>query len=257
MLEISNLAKQFGTMQALDSVSIQVPPGQFVAVVGCSGAGKSTLLRLINRLVEPTSGAISFDGQNVSLLKGHQLREWRSRAAMIFQGYNLSPRLDVLTNVLVGASTSIPQARRLLRLYTKAERLRAAAVLDDLGLVEKAFERAERLSGGQQQRVAIARALMQKPKLILADEPIASLDPLNARVVMETLRRINVELGITVLCNLHSIETARMYASRAIGLRQGRLVFDGPISALTDEATSEIYGGTPAEAESDALSEAA
>lgn len=255
MLEIGDLTKQFGTMKALNSLSIQVPQGQFVAVVGCSGAGKSTLLRLINRLVEPTSGAISFDGQNVSGLKGHELREWRSRAAMIFQGFNLSPRLDVLTNVLVGASTSIPQARKLLRLYTKAERLRAAAVLDELGLIEKAFERAERLSGGQQQRVAIARALMQQPKLILADEPIASLDPLNARVVMETLRRINKDLGITVLCNLHSIETARMYASRAIGLRQGRLVFDGPISALTDEATSGIYGSTSAEERE--LSEAA
>lgn len=256
MLDISRIARQYNATRALDSVSVQIPPGQFVAVVGSSGAGKSTLLRLINRLVEPTSGTISFDGLEVSRLRGPALREWRSRAAMIFQGFNLSPRLDVLTNVLVGASTSIPQARRLLRLYTKAERLQAAAVLDDLGLVEKAFERAERLSGGQQQRVAIARALMQQPKLLLADEPIASLDPLNARIVMETLKRINKELGITVLCNLHSIDAARTYASRAIGLRQGRLVFDGPISALTDETTSEIYGGAPA-AETDALSEAA
>jgi phosphonate transport system ATP-binding protein len=145
--------------------------------------------------------------------------------------------------VLVGASIDIPQSRRLFRLYTKTERLRAAEVLDDLGLLEKAFERAERLSGGQQQRVAIARALMQKPSLILADEPIASLDPHNARIVMDTLRRINRERGISVLCNLHSIEMARAYATHAIGLRHGQLVFDGPISALTDEAAAEIYGG--------------
>jgi phosphonate transport system ATP-binding protein len=256
MLRINDLSRQFGATRALDSVSLEIPRGQFVAVVGCSGAGKSTLLRLINRLVEPTAGAISFDGQNVSLLRGQALREWRSRAAMVFQGFNLSPRLDVLTNVLVGASTEIPQARRLFRIYTRAERLRAAEVLDDLGLIEKIFERTERLSGGQQQRVAIARALMQKPKLILADEPIASLDPHNARVVMDTLKRINRELGITVLCNLHSIETARAYATRAIGLHQGRLVFDGPTSALTDEATSQLYGNNVAN-EANALSVAA
>lgn len=256
MLQISDLSRQFGTTRALDSVSLEIPQGQFVAVVGCSGAGKSTLLLLINRLVEPTAGTISFDGQNVSLLQGQPLREWRSRAAMIFQGFNLSPRLDVLTNVLVGASTEIPQARRLFRIYTRAERMRAAGVLDDLGLVDKAFERTERLSGGQQQRVAIARALMQKPELILADEPIASLDPHNARVVMDTLKRINRELGITVLCNLHSIETARAYATRAIGLHQGRLVFDGPTSALTEDATSQLYGSI-SECGADALLEAA
>lgn len=243
MLKLTGLAKRFGKTHALNSVSIQIAPGQLVAVVGCSGAGKSTLLRLINRLVEPTEGTISFDGRDITNIKGQALREWRSQAAMIFQGFNLSPRLDVLTNVLVGASIDIPQTRRLFRLYTKAERLRAAEVLDDLGLLEKAFERAERLSGGQQQRVAIARALMQKPSLILADEPIASLDPHNARIVMETLKRINRERGISVLCNLHSIEMARAYATHAIGLRHGQLVFDGPISALTDEAAAEIYGG--------------
>jgi phosphonate transport system ATP-binding protein len=256
MLQLTNIAKTFGSSSALKSVSIEIAPGQLVAVVGSSGAGKSTLLRIINRLVEPSEGTISFDGRDITEIKGHALREWRSQAAMIFQGFNLSPRLDVLTNVLVGASIDIPQTRRLFRLYNKAERLRAAEVLDDLGLLEKAFERAERLSGGQQQRVAIARALMQKPRLILADEPIASLDPHNARIVMDTLKRINRDRGISVLCNLHSIEIARAYASHAIGLQRGRLVFNGPISALTDEAAAQIYGGT-VNSESDELSQAA
>jgi phosphonate transport system ATP-binding protein len=243
MLVLDRVTRRFGVTVAVSNVSVEIEPGSFVGVVGRSGAGKSTLLRMINRLIDPSEGRIAFDGVDVTALRGRQLREWRARAAMIFQQFNLSPRLDVLTNVLVGASTDIPQARRLFQLYTKTERLRAAAALDDLDLLEKALARAERLSGGEQQRVAIARALMQRPRLILADEPIASLDPRNARVVMDTLKRINVERGITVLCNLHSLEMTRSYATRAIGLRQGRVVFDGPIAGLTDTAAAEIYGG--------------
>jgi phosphonate transport system ATP-binding protein len=213
-----------------------------VAIIGKSGAGKSTFLRLMNRLIEPSEGELAFDGQDIINLRGGDLRRWRAQAAMIFQGFNLSPRLDVLTNVMVGASTEIPQLRRLLRLYNREERLRAAAALDDLGLIDKALERAEHLSGGQQQRVAIARALMQSPRLILADEPVASLDPGNTRRVMDTLRWINSERGITVICNLHSIELARSYADRVIGLRDGQLVFDGCAEDLTGDALAAVYG---------------
>ncbi|ODT14183.1 MAG: phosphonate ABC transporter ATP-binding protein [Kaistia sp. SCN 65-12] len=244
MLKLNKVSRRFGTALAVNEISLDVPTGQMVVVIGRSGAGKSTLIRMINRLVEPTSGSILFGDTDVTRLRGRALRQWRGKAAMIFQGFNLSPRLDVLTNVLVGASLEVPQARRLFGLYTQSERLRAAEALDDLGLIEKALERAERLSGGQQQRAAIARALMQRPSLILADEPIASLDPHNARIVMDTLRRINRDQGITVLCNLHNIDTARAYADRIVGLNAGRIVFDGTPTALNDRAIADVYGGT-------------
>lgn len=242
MLSVNGLTKRYGNTPALNDVSLSVPHGQMVAVIGRSGAGKSTFLRLINRLIEPSGGTMQFDGREITKLAGTELRCWRAQAAMVFQSYNLSPRLDVLTNVMVSASTEIPQIRRLLRLYTREERLRAAAKLDDLGLIDKALERAECLSGGQQQRVAIARALMQSPRLILADEPVASLDPHNTRLVMDTLKWINGERGITVICNLHSLEVARAYADRVIGLRDGRLVFDGPPGGLTEDTLAEVYG---------------
>ena len=242
MLSVHNLTKRYESTLALDRVSLKIPQGQMVAIIGRSGAGKSTFLRLVNRLIEPSDGQITFDDQDITKLRGGDLRRWRAQAAMIFQGFNLSPRLDVLTNVMVGASTEIPQLRRLLRLYNREERLRAAAALDDLGLIDKALDRAEHLSGGQQQRVAIARALMQSPRLILADEPVASLDPGNTRRVMDTLRWINGERGITVICNLHSIELARSYADRVIGLRDGRLVFDGCAEDLTGDALAAVYG---------------
>jgi phosphonate transport system ATP-binding protein len=244
MLVLEGLTRTFGGRAAVSDVSLAVQPGSFVCVIGRSGAGKSTLLRMINRLTDPDRGRVVFKGADVTLLRGRALREWRACAAMIFQQFNLAPRLDVLTNVLVGMSSQVPQARRLLRLYWKAERLRAAAALDDLGLLDKALERAERLSGGQQQRAAIARALLQKPQIILADEPIASLDPRNAAIVMDTLRRINRERGITVICNLHTLDVARTYADRIIGLKDGRVVFDGPVSALTPDVVADVYGGT-------------
>jgi phosphonate transport system ATP-binding protein len=241
MLKLHKVSREFGPTLALRDVSFDVPDGQFVVVIGRSGAGKSTLLRTINRLVQPTSGDITFDGSSVLNLRGDDLRRWRASAAMIFQGFNLSPRLSVLSNVLVGSSNETSQMRRLVGFYTRDEKLRAAALLDDLGMLEKAFQRAESLSGGQQQRVAIARALMQKPKIILADEPIASLDPLSAKVVMDTLRDINRKHGISVLCNLHSIDTAREYGDRVIALRAGELVLDAPISALDDSAVRGVY----------------
>ncbi|MFN4278014.1 MAG: phosphonate ABC transporter ATP-binding protein [Ferrovibrio sp.] len=250
MLRISNLTKRFGAVVAVNDITLDIPDGQMIAVIGRSGAGKSTMLRMINRLAEPSGGSIYYNGTDIVSLRGPALREWRSQAAMIFQGFNLAPRLDVLTNVLVGASTRVPQYRRLFKLYSDNERMQAATVLDDLGLLDKAMQRAERLSGGQQQRVAIARALLQEPRLVLADEPIASLDPHNAATVMDALKRINTERGISVICNLHSIEIARQYADRVIGLRDGTLVFDAPLHQLTDTAIANIYGGdVPVESE--------
>lgn len=242
MLNITNLSKCYGDVTALNDVSFDIGESGVVAVIGRSGAGKSTLLRMINRLDKPSSGRIVFESEDILALTGAALRRWRASAAMVFQGYNLAPRLDVLTNVLVGASVDTSALRRLSGMHTEADRLRAAAHLDDLDLLDKALVRAERLSGGQQQRVAIARALMQRPRLILADEPVASLDPQNATIVMDTLVRIAHDRNLPVLCNLHSLELARRYAGRAIGLSSGRVVFDGPISTLTEAAVARIYG---------------
>lgn len=242
MLSISSLTKRYAGVTALDDVSFGIDQPGLVAVIGRSGAGKSTLLRMINRLDTPTGGRIVFNGVDILALNGAALRRWRASAAMIFQGFNLAPRLDVLTNVLVGASVETPALRRFCGLHRDADRLRAAAHLDDLGLLDKALVRAENLSGGQQQRVAIARALMQRPRLILADEPVASLDPQNASIVMDTLARIARERGIPVLCNLHSLELAHKYANHAIGLSAGKVVFDGPIAELTEAAAARVYG---------------
>ena len=213
-------------------------------VIGRSGAGKSTLLRLINRLIEPSEGSILADGVDVTRLRGRALREWRARTAMIFQQFNLVNRLDVLTNVLIGGLVHVPAPRMLLRLFTEAERARAVALLDRLGLFEVAMNRADELSGGQQQRVAIARALMQQPNTLLADEPIASLDPLNAKLVMDALADLNKRDGITVICNLHTLDTARAFCRRIVGMAAGRIVFDGPPEALTEAALVAIYGET-------------
>jgi len=242
MLRISNLSKSYRESRALGGISLHVDAPGIVAVIGRSGAGKSTLLRMINRLEIPDAGEILFEGEDILRLKGSALRRWRASAAMIFQGFNLAPRLDVLSNVLVGASVDTPALRRLTGLHRQADRLRAAEHLDDLNLLDKALVRAERLSGGQQQRVAIARALMQRPRMILADEPVASLDPQNAGIVMDTLARIARARNIPVLCNLHSLELARKYARHAIGLSAGQVVFDGPISDLTEAAAARIYG---------------
>jgi phosphonate transport system ATP-binding protein len=242
MLRIDNLHKEFGATVALHEVCLQIDQGEMVGIIGRSGAGKSTLLRAINRLVEPTSGTIRHDDRNVTALKGAALRLWRRECAMIFQQFNLVSRLDVLTNVLIGRVSYQPTIRSLLKLFTPTERALAVLTLDRVEMTPFILQRADTLSGGQQQRVAIARALMQEPKIILADEPIASLDPRNARRVMETLRNVNRQDGITVMCNLHTLDTARQYCDRVIGMSTGRVVFDGPPDALSDEVVREIYG---------------
>lgn len=242
MLRIAHLTKSFASKNAVDDISLSVPKGQFVGVIGRSGAGKSTLLRMINRLAQPSSGSISWDGVEIVRLKGAELNEWRRRSAMIFQQFNLVGRLDVLNNVLVGRLAATPTWRSMLRMWGEDDRAIALAALAQFDMASFAAQRAEELSGGQQQRVAICRALVQEPDIILADEPVASLDPRNTKLVMDALLRINKHFGITVLCNLHSLDLARTYCDRLVGLSNGKLVFDDVPEALTDDHARELYG---------------
>jgi phosphonate transport system ATP-binding protein len=242
LLATEGVTKIFDRVPAVDNVSLGIPRGQFVGVVGRSGAGKSTLLRLINRLTDPSLGRILSDGIDVTSLRGRGLREWRRRCAMVFQQFNLVGRLDVLNNVLMGRLAYVPLWRSLNKLWSREDRMIAMAALDQFGLAELAAQRAESLSGGQQQRVAICRALVQEPEVILADEPIASLDPENARIVMDALRRINRHYGVTVVCNLHSVELAQTYCDRLVGMAAGRVVFDDVPAMLTDAAARKLYG---------------
>jgi phosphonate transport system ATP-binding protein len=256
MLEIEGLTRRFGAVTAVDGVSLTIPDGQMVGIIGRSGAGKSTLLRMINRLTEPSEGAIRFEGVDVTKLKGQGLRDWRTRCAMIFQQFNLVQRLDVLTNVLVGRLNHRPgllgTLSSLLARFTPEERAMALMALERFDLDSQALQRADTLSGGQQQRVAIARALLQNPKVLLADEPIASLDPRNSRIVMDALRDVNARDGLTVLVNLHHLDTARQYCERIIAMQQGRVVFDGIPAELTAERVREIYGVSEEEFEEQA-----
>jgi phosphonate transport system ATP-binding protein len=242
MLKIENVTRRFGTKVAVDSVHLEIPAGQMVGIIGRSGAGKSTLLRMINRLVDVSEGVIEFAGTRVSVLRGGALRSWQRDCAMIFQQFNLVPRMDVVSNVLHGTLNRRSTLATMFNLFPQDDIHRAIDILDRLDIAEQAPKRVEALSGGQQQRVAIARALMQDPKIILADEPIASLDPMNAQVVMDTLRRIHDEDGRTVVCNLHTLDTARRYCDRVIGMRDGSIVFDGVPDELTTNVARDIYG---------------
>ncbi len=251
MLELRSLTRRFGDVTAVDAVSLTIAPGEMVGIIGRSGAGKSTLLRLINRLLDPSEGQVSFGGQDITALAGRPLLEWRGRCAMIFQQFNLVERLDVLTNVLIGRLYERNFMSSMAKHFTAAERTLAIQALDRLDLVPQALQRAATLSGGQQQRVAIARALVQDPRILLADEPIASLDPANATRVMDALRDINTNDGITVLVNLHTLDTARTYCGRIIAMRDGRVHFDGPPADLTSARLRDIYGTDNLEADID------
>ena len=242
MLVIDKLTKRFGDKIAVDKASFTADKPAMIGIIGRSGAGKSTLLRMINRLADASDGKIVFNDEEVSGMTGSRRRRWQSRCAMIFQQFNLVPRMDVVSNVLHGTLNRHSTFATLFNLYPKADIHKAIEILDRLGIAEQAAKRAEALSGGQQQRVAIARALMQDPDIILADEPIASLDPMNAQIVMEALRRIHDEDGRTVICNLHTLDTARRYCDRVIGMRDGRIVFDGKPDQLTTDVAREIYG---------------
>ncbi|MGR3637875.1 MAG: phosphonate ABC transporter ATP-binding protein [Shimia sp.] len=242
MLRIEDLTKSFGPNVAVDAANITVEKPAMIGIIGRSGAGKSTLLRMLNCLTDATSGRIKFEDQDITALKGRDKRRWQSEFAMIFQQFNLVPRLDVVSNVLHGTLNQRSTLATMFNLFPTSDIHRAIDILDRLGIAEHGPKRAEALSGGQQQRVAIARALMQDPKIILADEPIASLDPMNAQVVMQSLRAIHEEDGRMVIANLHTLDTARRYCDRVIGMRDGRIVFDGTPAQLTTGVARDIYG---------------
>lgn len=228
--------------RALKNVSLQIAAGEMVSIVGLSGSGKSTLIRTINGLVPATQGSVVVGGREVTRLKGKALRELRGHIGMIFQAFNLADRTSVLNNVLVGRFAHTPTWRTVLGLTTHADKQLALAALDSMGMLDKVWVRAGSLSGGQKQRVAIARALTQQPSVMLADEPVASLDPPTAHAVMHDLTRINATENLTVLINIHMMDLARQYATRIVGLRSGELVYDGPSGDATDAVFEEIYG---------------
>ncbi|EFO29456.1 phosphonate ABC transporter, ATP-binding protein [Roseibium sp. TrichSKD4] len=242
MIQFDNVTKTFGARTAVNKVSFTIDKPQMIGVIGRSGAGKSTLLRMINRLTPATSGQILFNNMNILALKGAQMRRWQRDCAMVFQQFNLVPRLDVVTNVMLGRLNGHGAFKSLFNVFSADDVTTALNALDRLGIAQEASKRAEELSGGQQQRVAIARALMQDPQMILADEPIASLDPMNAKIVMDSLREIHERDNKVVLCNLHTLDTARAYCDRVIGMRDGDIVFDGVPEALTTDVARDIYG---------------
>jgi phosphonate transport system ATP-binding protein len=243
MLEIKSLNKIYPNgHHALKDISFNVPQGEFLVVIGLSGSGKSTMLRCINRLHDPTGGEILFNGVDTTKLKGKNLRNIRSQIGMIFQHFNLIPRKTVLENVLSGNLSRTGILKSILGLYTADDKARAMKYIDIVGLRGKERNRADNLSGGQQQRVAIARALMQNPKILLADEPVASLDPATSHSVMQYLKKVNEELGVTVICNLHFLSLVRQYAHRVVALKAGKLIYDGKPLEINEEWFKTIYG---------------
>jgi phosphonate transport system ATP-binding protein len=243
MLQIKNLSKVYdGGVQALTDVSFEVPKGQFLAVIGLSGSGKSTLLRCINRLIEPTSGQVLWNGIDVTAASPEELRRIRRKIGMVFQNFNLVHRSKVVTNVLAGRLGYNSPAWSLINHFSHEDKENARKQLARVGIEDKGESRADELSGGQQQRVGIARAMMQDPEIILADEPVASLDPVLAHSIMKYLEQINKEDGVTVLCSLHFLDLVHKYADRVVALNEGRLVFEGQPAEINDKKFKEIYG---------------
>ncbi|WP_227425649.1 phosphonate ABC transporter ATP-binding protein [Pengzhenrongella sicca] len=241
-MELAGVSKSFGSTRALDDVSLTVAPGEIVVLLGLSGSGKSTLLRHLVGLETPTSGVLRVLDRPVAALRGKELRELRSQVGFVFQQFELVRSLSVLENVLTGALARITGPRLGLLTYRRALRLTALQHLDRVGLLAQAYQRSDTLSGGQQQRVAIARALMQDPKILLADEPVASLDPDSSAQVMALIRQIASEAGLTVVCSLHQVDLALSWADRIVGLRDGRVVRDAPAVDYTKAGAMEIYG---------------
>ncbi len=229
-------------VQALRGVNLEINDGEFVAIIGLSGAGKSTLLRSINKMISITSGKLYIDEIEISSIKGKELRMLRRSIGMIFQSFNLVKKMSVFNNVLTGRVAYHPTFKTIFGLFPKEDKILALDSLDSMGILDKAFTRADQLSGGQQQRVALARALTQKPRLILADEPVASLDPITTVQVMDDFAKINKEFGITIIANMHHVDLALKYATRIIGINDGLVVFDGKAEAITDEILVNIYG---------------
>jgi len=243
MIRFVDVQKTYANgVQALKGVNLQINDGEFVAIIGLSGAGKSTLLRSINKMISITSGQLFIDDAEISSIKGKDLRMLRRNIGMIFQSFNLVKRMTVYNNVLTGRVAYHPTFKTVFGLFPHEDKILALESLDTMGILDKAFTRADQLSGGQQQRVALARALAQKPKLILADEPVASLDPITTVQVMDDFARINRDFGITIVANMHHVDLALKYASRIIGIKDGRVVFDGPSAAISEAKLVEIYG---------------
>ena len=243
MIKFENVSVTYpGGVEALKDLNLEIKDGDFIIIVGLSGAGKSTLLRTVNNLVKPSTGSVYLEGKNVTSAKKKELKKIRSQIGMIFQTFNLVNRSTVLKNVLTGRLSNISTIRSILGLWPKDQKEMAFEALNQVEILEKAYVRASNLSGGQQQRVGIARALSQKPKVMLADEPVASLDPITSRVVMSYLKKINTELGITTIVNFHFLDLAKEFGDRLIGLRDGELVFDGNVNDVSDEDFENIYG---------------
>ena len=247
MIRLENVSKTFTDsnkeVHAVNNVSLTINDGDIFGIIGFSGAGKSTLLRTINRMHDITSGTLTVDGQEVKNLKGKQLRKFRRNIGMIFQSFNLVTRTTVIRNVLMAKVPEMPFWRVLLGIFKKEDKLNALEALDKVGILDKAYIRADQLSGGQQQRVALARTLAQNPKIILADEPVAALDPVTAKQVMSDFKKINQEMNITILINIHHVELALAYADRIIGIRAGKIVYDGPSADVTEDVLNMIYEG--------------
>ena len=229
-------------LHALKNVSLEIKQGEFVAIIGLSGAGKSTLLRTINRMHDISEGSLTVNGQEVNDLSGKDLRKFRRKVGMVFQSFNLVTRTTVINNVLTSRVPDMPLWKSIIGLYSKEDKVIALEALDKVGILDKAYVRADQLSGGQQQRVALARTLAQKPEIILADEPVAALDPITAKQVMDDFKKINKELNMSVLINIHHVDLALKYADRVIGIKAGEIVYDGPATKVDSEVLKQIYG---------------
>ncbi len=243
MIEFNHVSKVYPNgVKAMDDVNLKIEQGEFVGIIGLSGAGKSTLIRTVNKMIDTTEGTLTVNGVDVSKLKGKQLRKFRRKIGMVFQSFNLVTRTSVINNVLSAKVADMSLLRTLFGLYSKKDKIEALEALDKVGILDKAYTRADQLSGGQMQRVALARTLAQNPEIILADEPVASLDPVMADIVMEDFRRINREMNITVIINIHHVDLALQYTNRIIGIQAGKIVYDGPVSGVNDEVLRMIYG---------------
>lgn len=229
-------------LHALKNISLEINQGEFVAIIGLSGAGKSTLLRTINRMHDISEGSLTVNGQEVNDLSGKDLRKFRRKVGMVFQSFNLVTRTTVINNVLTSRVPDMPLWKSIIGLYSKEDKVIALEALDKVGILDKAYVRADQLSGGQQQRVALARTLAQKPEIILADEPVAALDPITAKQVMDDFKKINKELNMSVLINIHHVDLALKYADRVIGIKAGEIVYDGPSAEVDSEVLKQIYG---------------
>lgn len=243
MIQFKNISKTYSNgVKALKNVTLSINQGEFVAIIGLSGAGKSTLIKLVNKMTDITEGSLIVNDENVNDLKGKELRKFRRNIGMVFQSFNLVTRTSVLNNVLAARVAEMNAIESILGIYSKNDKLMSLEALHKVGILDKAYTRADQLSGGQQQRVALARTLSQNPKIILADEPVASLDPITANQIMKDFKKINEQENITILVNMHHVDLALKYASRVIGINNGSVVFDGPSSSVTETILKNIYG---------------